>query len=62
MIRTLLLSGAAIAAYALTQSHALLPLLSLLALLSLWVVSEIGQFYRDLPDANADEQEYHHDF
>lgn len=62
MIRTLLLSGTAIAAYALTQSHALLPLLSLLALLSLWVVSEIGQFYRDLPDANADEQEYHHDF
>ncbi len=62
MIRTLLLSGAAIAAYALTQSHALLPLLSLLALLSLWVVSEIGQFYRDLPDANADAQEYHHDF
>lgn len=62
MIRTLLLSGAAIAAYALQQSHALLPLLSLLALLSLWVASEIGQFYRDLPDANADEQEYHHDF
>ncbi|MCE9848026.1 hypothetical protein LZ626_07980 [Aeromonas allosaccharophila] len=62
MIRTLLLSGAAIAAYALQQSHELLPLLSLLALLSLWVVSEIGQFYRDLPDANADEQEYHHDF
>ncbi|WP_322862679.1 hypothetical protein [Aeromonas allosaccharophila] len=62
MIRTLLLSGAAIAAYALTQSHSLLPLLSLLALLSLWVISEIGQFYRDLPDANADEQEYHHDF
>ncbi|MEH8198938.1 hypothetical protein [Aeromonas allosaccharophila] len=62
MIRTLLLSGAAIAAYALTQSHSLLPLLSLLALLSLWVASEIGQFYRDLPDANADEQEYHHDF
>ncbi|WP_429019722.1 hypothetical protein [Aeromonas allosaccharophila] len=62
MIRTLLLSGAAIAAYALTQSHALLPLLSLLALLSLWVASEIGQFYRDLPDANTDAQEYHHDF
>ena len=62
MIRTLLLIGAAIAAYALTQSHSLLPLLSLLALLSLWVISEIGQFYRDLPDANADEQEYHHDF
>ena len=62
MIRTLLLTGAAIAAYALTQSHSLLPLLSLLALLSLWVISEIGQFYRDLPDANADEQEYHHDF
>ncbi|WP_429074448.1 hypothetical protein [Aeromonas veronii] len=62
MIRTLLLTGAAIAAYALQQSHSLLPLLSLLALLSLWVASEIGQFYRDLPDANADEQEYHHDF
>ncbi len=62
MIRTLLLSGAAIAAYALQQSHALLPLLSLLALLSLWVASEIGQFYCGLPDANADEQEYHHDF
>jgi hypothetical protein len=62
MIRTLLLTGAAIAAYALQQSHSLLPLLSLLALLSLWVVSEVGQFYRDLPDANADEQEYHHDF
>jgi hypothetical protein len=44
----------------------LLPLLSLLTLLSLWVVSEVGQFYRDLPDANTDantdEQEYHHDF
>jgi hypothetical protein len=62
MIRTLLLTGAAIAAYALQQSHSLLPLLSLLALLSLWVASEIGQFYRDLPGANADEQEYHHDF
>ncbi|WP_148610795.1 hypothetical protein [Aeromonas sobria] len=66
MIRTLLLTGAAIAAYALQQSHSLLPLLSLLALLSLWVVSEVDQFYRDLPDANtdanADEQEYHHDF
>ena len=62
MIRTLLLTGAAIAAYALTQSHSLLPLLSLLTLLSLWVVSEVGQFYRDLPDANADEQEYHHHF
>ena len=62
MIRTLLLTGAAIAAYALQQSHSLLPLLSLLALLSLWVVIEVGQFYRDLPDANADEQEYHHDF
>ncbi|MEV3831168.1 hypothetical protein ACET77_02205 [Aeromonas allosaccharophila] len=60
MIRTLLLTGAAIAAYALQQSHSLLPLLSLLTLLSLWVVSEIGQFYRDLPDANTDEQEYHH--
>ena len=35
MIRTLLLTGAAIASYALQQSHALLPLLSLLALLSL---------------------------
>lgn len=62
MIRTLLLSGAAIAAYALQQSHALLPLLSLLVLLSLWVASEIGQFYRDLPDANTDAKEYHHDF
>ncbi|TNI86984.1 hypothetical protein [Aeromonas sobria] len=66
MIRTLLLTGAAIAAYALTQSHSLLPLLSLLTLLSLWVVSEVSQFYRDLSDANtdanADEQEYHHDF
>ena len=31
MIRTLLLTGAAIAAYALTQSHSLLPLLSLLS-------------------------------
>ncbi|CAJ1900255.1 MULTISPECIES: hypothetical protein [Aeromonas] len=62
MIRTLLLTGAAIAAYALTQSHSLLPLLSLLALLSLWVVSEIGSFYRTLPPAVLDEQEYHHDF
>ncbi|MGU5765915.1 hypothetical protein [Aeromonas allosaccharophila] len=62
MIRTLLLSSAAIAAYALQQSHALLPLLSLLALLSLWVVSEIGSFYRSLPPAVLDEQEYHHDF
>jgi hypothetical protein len=62
MIRTLLLSGAAIAAYALLQSHTLLPLLSLLTLLSLWVVSEIGSFYRTLPPAVLDEQEYHHDF
>ena len=62
MIRTLLLSGAAIAAYALQQSHALLPLLSLLALLSLWVVSEIGSFYHTLPPTVQDEQEYHHDF
>lgn len=62
MIRTLLLSGAAIAAYALQQSHALLPLLSLLALLSLWVASEIGSFYRALPPDVLDEQEYHHDF
>ncbi|HEH9398278.1 TPA: hypothetical protein SIA35_000223 [Aeromonas sobria] len=66
MIRTLLLTGAAIAAYALLQSHTLLPLLSLLTLLSLWVVSEVSQFYRDLSDANTDantdEQEYHHDF
>jgi hypothetical protein len=62
MIRTLLLTCAAIAAYALLQSHTLLPLLSLLTLLSLWVVSEVGQFYRDLSDANTDEQEYHHDF
>ncbi|WP_279491277.1 hypothetical protein [Aeromonas veronii] len=62
MIRTLLLTGAAIAAYALTQSHSLLPLLSLLVLLSLWVVSEIGSFYRTLPPAVLDEQEYHHDF
>ncbi|MFV3353517.1 hypothetical protein [Aeromonas veronii] len=62
MIRTLLLTGAAIAAYALTQSYSLLPLLSLLALLSLWVVSEIGSFYRALPPAVLDEQEYHHDF
>lgn len=66
MIRTLLLTGAAIAAYALQQSHSLLPLLSLLTLLSFWVVIEVGQFYRDLPDANtdanADEQEYHHHF
>jgi hypothetical protein len=62
MIRTLLLTGAAIAAYALLQSHTLLPLLSLLTLLSLWVVSEIGSFYRTLPPAVLDEQEYHHDF
>ncbi|HHQ4516070.1 hypothetical protein ACK399_07720 [Aeromonas veronii] len=62
MIRTLLLTGAAIAAYALTQNHSLLPLLSLLALLSLWVVSEVGSFYRTLPPAVLDEQEYHHDF
>ena len=62
MIRTLLLSGAAIAAYALQQSHELFPLLSLLALLSLWVASEIGSFYRALPPAELDEQEYHHDF
>lgn len=62
MIRTLLLSGAAIAAYALQQSHELFPLLSLLALLSLWVASEIGSFYRALPPAVLDKQEYHHDF
>ena len=62
MIRTLLLSGAAIAAYALQQSHELFPLLSLLALLSLWVASEIGSFSRALPPAELDEQEYHHDF
>ncbi|MFM5384305.1 hypothetical protein ACET87_19825 [Aeromonas veronii] len=62
MIRNLLLTGAAIAAYALTQNHSLLPLLSLLALLSLWVVSEVGSFYRTLPPAVQDEQEYHHDF
>jgi len=62
MIRILLLTGAAIAAYALQQSHSLLPLLSLLALLSLWVVSEISQFYRHLPAAKPDEPEYHHDF
>lgn len=62
MIRTLLLTGAAIAAYALLQSHTLLPLLSLLTLLSLWVVSEIGSFYRTLPPAVLDEQEYHHNF
>ncbi|MFM5808996.1 hypothetical protein ACET6J_03590 [Aeromonas veronii] len=62
MIRTLLLIGAAIAAYALTQSHSLLPLLSLLALLSIWVVSEIGSFYHTLPPTVQDEQEYHHDF
>ncbi|MFB2831379.1 hypothetical protein ACE1BS_17510 [Aeromonas jandaei] len=62
MIRTLLLIGAAIAAYALTQNHTLLPLISMLLLLSLWVVSEIGSFYRALPPADLDEQEYHHDF
>ncbi|MBW3778291.1 hypothetical protein GL272_15475 [Aeromonas veronii] len=62
MIRTLLLTGAAIAAYALTQSHSLLPLISMLILLSLWVVSEIGSFYRTLPPADLDEHEYHHDF
>ena len=62
MIRTLLLSGAAIAAYALPQNHTLLPLISMLILLSLWVVSEIGSFYRALPPAVLDEQEYHHDF
>ncbi|KAE9626664.1 hypothetical protein [Aeromonas veronii] len=62
MIRTLLLIGAAIAAYALTQNHTLLPLISMLILLSLWVVSEIGSFYRALPPADLDEQEYHHDF
>ncbi|MFQ1897766.1 hypothetical protein ACK36K_10575 [Aeromonas veronii] len=61
MIRTLLLTGAAIAAYALTQSHSLLPLLSLLALLSLWVVSEIGLIYRHLPAAQPDESTYHLD-
>ncbi len=62
MIRTLLLIGAAIAAYALTQNHTLLPLISMLILLSLWVVSEIGSFYRALPPTVLDEQEYHHDF
>lgn len=62
MIRTLLLIGAAIAAYALTQNHTLLPLISMLILLSLWVVSEVGSFYRTLPPAVQDEQEYHHDF
>ncbi|PTT44929.1 hypothetical protein [Aeromonas sp. HMWF016] len=62
MIRTLLLIGAAIAAYALTQNHTLLPLISMLILLSLWVVSEIGSLYRALPPADLDEQEYHHDF
>ncbi|WP_323887061.1 hypothetical protein [Aeromonas veronii] len=62
MIRTLLLIGAAIAAYALTQNHTLLPLISMLILLSLWVVSEIGSFYRTLPPTVLDEQEYHHDF
>ena len=62
MIRTLLLIGAAIAAYALTQNHTLLPLISMLILLSLWVVSEIGSFYRALPPADLDEREYHHDF
>ncbi|WP_429032737.1 hypothetical protein [Aeromonas veronii] len=61
MIRTLLLTGAAIAAYALTQSHSLLPLLSLLALLSLWVVSEIGLIYRQLQAAQPDESTYHLD-
>ncbi|EKB22844.1 hypothetical protein HMPREF1170_01205 [Aeromonas veronii AMC35] len=62
MIRILLLTGAAIAAYALTQNHTLLPLISTLILLSLWVVSEIGSFYRALPPTVLDEQEYHHDF
>ncbi|MBL0597691.1 MULTISPECIES: hypothetical protein [Aeromonas] len=62
MIRTLLLIGAAIAAYALTQNHTLFPLISMLILLSLWVVSEIGSFYRALPPADLDEHEYHHDF
>ncbi|AEB51305.1 hypothetical protein [Aeromonas veronii] len=62
MIRILLLTGAAIAAYALTQNHTLLPLISMLILLSLWVVSEIGSFYRALPPTVLDEQEYHHDF
>ena len=62
MIRTLLLIGAAIAAYALTQNHTLLPLISMLILLSLWVVSEIGSFYRALPPADLDEHEYQHDF
>lgn len=61
MIRTLLLISAAIAAYALTQSHSLLPLLSLLALLSLWVVSEIGLIYRQLPAAQPDKSTYHLD-
>lgn len=41
---------------ALQQSHALLTLISLLTLLSLWVASEIGSLYRDLPPADLDEQ------
>ena len=61
MIRTLLLLGAALAACALQQSHTLLPLLSLLALLSIWVVSEIGLMYRQLPAAREDEQTHHLD-
>ncbi|MFB2865870.1 hypothetical protein [Aeromonas sp. MdU4] len=61
MTRTLLLVSAAIAAYALQQSHTLLPLLSLLILLSLWVVSEIRQFFRDLPAGKPDEPDYYLD-
>ncbi|MGN5146896.1 hypothetical protein [Aeromonas veronii] len=61
MIRPLLLTGAAIAAYALTQNHTLFPLISMLILLSLWVVSEIGLIYRQLPAAQPDESTYHLD-
>lgn len=62
MIRTLLLASAAIAAYALQQSHSLIPLLSLLTLLSTWVICEVGQFCRELNAPKPDEQEYHQDF
>ncbi|MDD9210881.1 hypothetical protein [Aeromonas dhakensis] len=61
MIRILLLLGAALAAYGLQQSHTLAPLLSLLALLSLWVASEIRLMYRQLPATEPDEQPYHLD-
>ncbi|MGY3894182.1 hypothetical protein [Aeromonas enterica] len=61
MIRTLLLLGAALAAYALQQSHTLLPLISLLTLLSAWVASEICLMYRQLPTTGEDEQAYHLD-